>query len=146
MFDRPCYDYYKDEYGMLAIDDEKAEVVRKIFDRYLEGESAVGIRKRLEDSHIKSPKGKDSWSKHTIESIPVNMKYIGDVAIIDSSGSGNLFMYENHHTGIISKEKYDAVQLERASRTNVELTKDGVKRKKTKYSSKKYKKLKKTIP
>ena len=40
-FDRPCYDYYKDEYGMLAIDDEKAEVVRKIFDRYLEGESAA---------------------------------------------------------------------------------------------------------
>ena len=48
--------------------------------------------------------------------------------------------------GIISKEKYDAVQLERASRTNVELTEDGVKRKKTKYSSKKYRKLKKTIP
>jgi DNA invertase Pin-like site-specific DNA recombinase len=58
LYDRPCYGYYKDKNGMLAIDEKTAEVVRNIFDWYLEGASAVGIKKQLESKQIKSPKGK----------------------------------------------------------------------------------------
>ena len=119
LYDRPCYGYY--------------------IDWYLEGASAVGIKKQLESKQIKSPKGKDTWSKHTIESILTNMKYTGDVAIADSGGSGNRYKLGDHHTGIISKEKFEAVQIERAMRSNMERTEEGWKRRSTKYSSKRKK-------
>ena len=74
-----------------------------------------------------------------IESILTNMKYTGDVAIADSGGSGNQYMLGDHHTGIISKEQFEAVQIERAMRSNVEITEEGRKRRNTKYSSKRKK-------
>lgn len=83
------------------------------------------------------PKGKDTWSKKEIESILTRQKYTGDVAIIDSGGSGGEYLNKNHHAGIISKEKFEAVQLEMESRSNIEIGEDGkVRRKSRKYSSK----------
>ena len=140
LFDRPCYGLYKDRHGMLAIDEEKANVVRQIYKWYLEGESVIKIKRRLEASGVKTSTGKDNWSKRTIEKILVNMKYTGDVAIAYSGDLSKKMMYGNHHTGIISKEMYEAVQMEMAARSNVEKTEEGTRRKKTKYSSKKKKK------
>ncbi len=137
LYNRPCYGYCKDKNGMLVIDDEKAEVVRKIFNWYLEGFSIVGIIKKLYTKNIKSPKGKDRWSKHAIETMLVNMKYTGDVAIADSGKPDQRYKIGNHHESIVSKEIFEAVQIEMASRSNVELTENGVRRKNTKYSSKK---------
>jgi hypothetical protein len=48
-------------------------------------------------------------------------------------------MIEKHHYGIISKEMFEAVELEMACRSNVEETEDGVRSKNTKYSSKRRK-------
>ena len=140
LYSRPCYGYYKDRNGMLVIDEEKAQIVRNIFDWYLEGDSVIGIKKRLELHRMLSPKGKETWSKHTIETILSNMKYAGDVAIADSGGSEARYMIGEHHAGIVSKEKFEAVQIERAARCNIEETEDGIRRKKTKYSSKRKKK------
>nr|WP_234989747.1 recombinase family protein [Peptoniphilus asaccharolyticus] len=48
-------------------------------------------------------------------------------------------MNKNHYEGIISKEQFEAVQLEMASRSNVEVLEDGtVCRKNKKYSSKRW--------
>lgn len=47
-------------------------------------------------------------------------------------------MIENHYTGIVSKEKFEMVQLEMAVRSNVEVTEEGVMRKSAKYRSKKH--------
>ena len=137
LYSRPCYGYYKDKNGMLAIDEEKAEIVRSIFEWYLEGASIIGIKRRRESRNIKTPKDKVVWSKHTIETILINMKYTGDVAIVDSGNSERSYMIGDHHTGIISKEKFEAVQLEMAARSNVEVTENGIKRKSTNYSLKK---------
>ncbi|KXB37856.1 hypothetical protein HMPREF3187_00250 [Aerococcus christensenii] len=47
-------------------------------------------------------------------------------------------MNTDHHAGIISKETFEAVELEMAARSNVEVLEDGtVKSKSKKYSSKK---------
>ena len=124
---------------MLAIDEEKAQVVRDIFDWYLEGASIIGIKRKLETRNVLTPKGKAIWSKHSIETILTNMKYTGDVAIADSGNPERRYMIGDHHTGIISKEKFEAVQLEMAARSNMEVTEEGVRRKDTKYSSKKRK-------
>ena len=69
----------------------------------------------------------------------VNRKYTGDVAIAGSDNTGNRYMIEKHHYGIISKEMFEAVELEMACRSNVEETEDGVRSKNTKYSSKRRK-------
>ena len=137
LYNRPCYGYKKDKYGMLIIDDEQAKVVIDIFNWYLEGDSIGGIIERLENKQIKSPKGKNRWSKKGIESTLTRRKYTGDVAIADSGSSDNRYLNENHHAGIISKETFEAVQLEMKSRSNVEVAEDGtVRRKSKKYSSK----------
>lgn len=60
------------------------------------------------------------------------------MAIADSGGSDRQYLYSDHHSGIISKEKFEAVELEMAARSNVEVGEDGtIVRKKKKYSSKK---------
>ena len=122
---------------MLVIDDNQAKVVRNIFNWYLEGYSIGGIIKKLKTNGIKSPKGKDSWSKKRIESTLTRRKYTGDVAIADSGGSENQYLNKDHHDGIISKEQFEAVQFEMAYRSNVEILEDRtVRRKNKKYSSK----------
>ncbi|KGF06502.1 recombinase family protein [Arcanobacterium sp. S3PF19] len=122
---------------MLIIDEEQAKVVRAIFDWYLEGLSVGGIIERLKSKGVKSPKGKDTWSKQAVESTLTRRKYTGDVAIADSGGSDRQYLYSDHHSGIISKEKFEAVELEMASRSNVEVGEDGkMHRKSKKYSSK----------
>ncbi|VDC43638.1 Transposon gamma-delta resolvase [Streptococcus canis] len=140
LYNRSCYGYKKDKHGLLVIDDEQAKVVRSIFNWYLEGYSIGGIIKRLETNDIKSPKGKDRWSKKGIESTLTRMKYTGDVAIADSCGSDNRYLNKDHHEGIISKEQFEAVQLEMELRSNIEIGEDGKPyRKNRKYSSKRVK-------
>ena len=137
LYSRPCFGYKKDRNGMLIIDDEQAEIVRHIYDWYLEGQSIGGIVKRLKERGIKSPTGRDQWSKRGVESVLTREKYTGDVAIIDSGGSGNRYLNRDHHEGIITKEQFKAVQIEMESRSNVEMSEDGTShRKRTKYSSK----------
>lgn len=104
LYSRACYGYKKDKHGMLIIDEEQAKVVRAIFDWYLEGLSVVGIIERLKSKGDNSPKGKDTWSKRSVESTLTMRKYTGDVAIANSEGSENRYLNKNHHEGIISKE------------------------------------------
>ena len=67
----------------------------------------------------------------------IREKYTGDVAIADSGGTENRYLNKNHHEGIISKEQFEAVQLEMELRSNVETGEDGkFRRKSKKYSSK----------
>ena len=54
-----------------------------IFDLYLQGNSIVGIIKELENRGIKTPTGKDTWSKRTIDVMLSNEKYIGVVRLLD---------------------------------------------------------------
>lgn len=137
LYNSPCYGYKKDKHGMLIIDDDHAKIVRNIFNWYLEGYSIGGIIKRLETNDIKSPKGKGRWSKKGIESILTRRKYTGDVAIADSGGSENQYLNKEHHEGIISKEQFEAVQLEMELHSNVEIGEDEkFRRKSRKYSSK----------
>lgn len=59
------------------------------------------------------------------------------MAIADSGGSYNRYLYKQHHEWIISKEQFKAVQLEMELRSNVEIGEDGkARRKSKKYSAK----------
>lgn len=135
---RKCYGYDKDKNGELVINEEQAEVVKLVFDLYLGGKSILGIVKELKDRNIKSPTGKDNWPKHSVEELLKNEKYIGVAAVKIGGKNGYIYRLNNAHPSIISKEKFDAAQEDNLNRSNVEQTKDGPKRKKTKYSSKKH--------
>ncbi len=56
------------------INEEQAEVVRLIFDLYLGGKSILGIVKEIKERSIKSPTGKDSWPKRSVEEMLSNEK------------------------------------------------------------------------
>lgn len=83
LYNRPCYGYKKDKHGMLIIDDEQAKVVRNIFNWYLEGYSIGGIIKKLETNGIKTPKGKDRWSKKGIEFTQLEMASRSNVEVLE---------------------------------------------------------------
>lgn len=137
LYDRKCYGYTNDENGKLIIVDEEAEVVKQIFDWYLEGDSIGVIIKKLKQQGIKTPTGTDDWSKRTIDTMLSNDKFVGNVILMKKSLNSERFLSKKNHPGIISEETFKAVQIEKGRRSNVIVSEDGVKRKKTKYSSKK---------
>lgn len=135
---RKCYGYDKDENGDLIINKEQAEVVKLIFDLYLDGKSILGIVEELKDRNIKSPTGKDDWPKRSVEKMLSNEKYIGVSAVNVGGKEGQIYKLNNSHPSIITKEMFDTVQKDHLNRSNTDQTEDGPKRKKTKYSSKKH--------
>ena len=137
LYDRKCYGYKHDEDGHLVIDEEKAKNVKLIYDLYLRGQSVVGIIKELEKRKILSPKGKIKWCKRTIDVMLSNEKYTGDVELLKSSKSEVHYLASGNNPAIISKEVFEAVQMEKGQRSNVIKDEKGSRRKSEKYSSRK---------
>ena len=137
LYDRKCYGYENDEDGHLIIDEEKAKNVKLIFDLYLSGQSVLDIIKELGRRKILSPTGKAKWCKRTIDVMLSNEKYTGDVKILKSGKSDVHYLASDNNPAIISKEVFEAVQIEKARRSNVVQDDTGRKRKSSKYSSKK---------
>lgn len=137
LYDRKCYGYKHDADGKLVIDEEQAENVRLIFDLYLSGQSILGIIRELEKRKILSPTGKEKWCKRTIDVMLSNEKYTGDVKLLKSGKSDVQYMASENNPAIISKETFEAVQIEKGRRSNVVKEEKGSKRKNEKYSSKK---------
>ena len=125
LYDRKCYGYDHDEDGRLIINEEEAESVRKIFRWYLDGKSILGIMKELEEQGIQSPTGKEKWPKRTIDVLLSNEKYTGNVRLFDSEKRDVQYVSENNHPAIISTETFQAVQMEKMKRSNVNRGKDG---------------------
>ena len=137
LYDRKCYGYKHNEDGHLVIDEETARNVELIYELYLSGQSVVGIIKELERRKIFSPTGKAKWCKRAIDVMLSNEKYTGDVKLLKSGKSEVHYLASGNNPAIISKEVFEAVQMEKVRRSNVVRGENGVKRKSEKYSSKK---------
>lgn len=87
------------------------------------------IKDELEQQGIKCSEDSPEWTISRIRSILQNEKYCGDVLMqktfrqdfinrkaIKNTGQLPMYLIENHHEGIVSREKYDAVQAEMARR------------------------------
>ncbi|MBK5242617.1 recombinase family protein [Clostridium sp.] len=149
LYSRKCFGYKHDENGELIIDEEQAEVVRMIYDLYLNGLSVILIIRELESRNIKSPQGKDTWSKRAIQTILINEKYAGHVLVgktysgdfpnnnqRKNDGEHEQFLMKNAHEPIIEEEKFEQVQEEIKRRSNIEIVNGKVRRKGTHYSVK----------
>ena len=135
LYNRKCYGYYNDENGNLAIDEKEAKNVHMIFNLYLQGKSVLGVVKELERLGIKSPTGKATWPKRTIDVILSNEKYMGNVRLLENGKHSACYLAEDNNPAIISKETFQAVQIEKQHRSNVTKGEEGNQRKSKKYSS-----------
>ncbi|MEF9922932.1 MAG: recombinase family protein [Anaerovoracaceae bacterium] len=112
------------------------------------------IIRELEVKNIKRPQGRDRWSKHSIQTILRNEKYIGNVELGKTytgvfpnnkqrinRGEQEQYLMEDAHKPIIKLEKFEQVQEYLKLRSNVEIVDGIVKRKDTHYSTKKEKRL-----
>ena len=115
--------YTKGPDGELKIVPEEAEIVRTIFELYIQGNGVRKIKKHLESHGIKTVTGKSEWSTSTIDRKLSNEKYIGQVLMQKNftpnyltgkkeKNRGQLEMYlvEDAHEPIIDRETFDRVQ------------------------------------
>lgn len=107
MFGRLPYGY-KIENEMIEIDEEQANVVRKIYDMYLQGLGQTKIAVELNNENIPSPT-KSFWQQTVIRDILTNKGYYG-VCEIDFKKIKKKEVIENFFPSIITKELYDEVQ------------------------------------
>lgn len=96
----------------------------------------MGIIKELEKRKIPSPTGKEKWCKRTIDVMLSNEKYTGDVRLLKTGKSEIHYLATDNNPAIISKKVFEAVQVEKARRSNVMKDENGNQRKNQKYSSK----------
>ena len=115
--------YTKGPDGILHIVPEEAEVVRKIFDLYIQGNGVRKIKRYLEEHGIKIVTGKSEWSISTIDRMLSNEKYIGDVLMQKTytfdfltgkreknTGQLDTYLVENAHEPIIDRETFELVK------------------------------------
>ena len=73
--------YTKDREGNLIIVPEEAELVRRIFRLFLEGNSSYRIKRILEADGVKTVTGKMVWQAAVIDKMLSNEKYMGDALL-----------------------------------------------------------------
>lgn len=111
----------------LAINEEEANVVRMIFDMYVnEDMGMTNICHRLDDMGIKPPRG-ERWSPPALKDMLENVHYIGKVkwnwrktvTIVEDSEIvktrpkskiGEYLIYDGKHEAIISEELFNAAR------------------------------------
>ena len=77
------YGYYISPNGHVAIDQEKANIVRMIYRQYLSGMSLGGIADFLVKRDIPSPKGRERWTQPVLSNLLSDQKYIGYIISFD---------------------------------------------------------------
>ncbi|MFU0828913.1 MAG: Recombinase family protein [Lachnoclostridium sp.] len=121
--------YDRDENGNLVINEEQAEIVKRIYREYLDGRTVDYIARSLEVDEIKNWEGKVNWLPGTIDKILMNEKYKGDALLqknytvdylskkrIKNNGQIKQYYVEGSHEAIIDEDTWECAQLERARR------------------------------
>lgn len=122
----------------LLDNEQQAEVVRNIFEWYLQGMSLGQIKRRLEENQIKTASGKSVWSKSVIQEMLCNEKYMGDCMLqkyftedfltgkkARNTGQRDRYYVHDSHQGIVSKEKFLEVACEMNRRKSMTVDADG---------------------
>lgn len=124
--------YRKSEDGQPEIAPEEAVIVRRIFSRYLLGQSVRQICKELTQDGVKTATGKDQWHDSVIQSMLQNERYMGD-AMLQKTFTADLFTrQQKKNTGelpkyyvheclppIIDRDTFQKVQEEIARRASL---------------------------
>lgn len=130
--------YEKGSDSLPKVVDEEADVVRLIYRLFIDGRTASGICKYLENLEIPTPSGKYKWSQSTVMSILQNEKYKGDALLqkkftVDfltkkqkvNEGEIPQYYVEGSHEAIVDADDWDIVQAEIARRKELGKTYSG---------------------
>lgn len=93
---------YKMIDGKIEIETDKANIVKKIFTDYLNGNSLLSIAKTLMEKDVLTANNKVNWTHCSVGKILENAKYIGD----------------EYYPQIIDKNTFEAVQERRKKISN----------------------------
>ena len=117
--------------GQPEIVPEEAEVIKRIYHRYLDGCTLGQIKRELDADKVPTAQGVDSWSPAIIHNILTNEKYIGDALlqktyitdciskkVKKNQGERAMYYVENNHPAIISREMFDQVRNEMTRRSS----------------------------
>ena len=123
--------YRKGTDGQPEIVPEEAEIIRRIYRRYLAGRSLGQIKQELEQANIPTAQKVERWSSAVIHNILTNEKYMGDALlqktyitdcitkkVKKNMGERPMYYVENNHPAIISRETFDQVQKEMTRRSS----------------------------
>ena len=123
--------YRKGADGEPEIVPEEADIVRRIYQRYLCGCTLGQIKKELEQENIPAAQKVGQWSHAVIRNILTNEKYIGDALlqktyitdcitkkVKKNQGERPMYYVENNHPAIIPRETFDRVQAEMTRRSS----------------------------
>ena len=138
------YDYHPEDKS-ITVNKEEAEIVRYIFNRYIEGAGGSVIGNELENLGYKTKYGNSTWVPTTVLGIIKNEKYKGDILLgktftvdpiskrrLENMGEEDQFYIRNHHEPIISEEVFDKAQeiLNRRSKNRGKIGDGNTKREK----------------
>ena len=123
--------YRKGTDGQPEIIPEEAEIIRRIYRRYLAGCSLGQIKLELEQDNIPTAQKVERWSSAVIHNILTNEKYMGDALlqktyitdcitkkVKKNMGERPMYYVENNHPAIIPRETFDQVQKEMTRRSS----------------------------
>ena len=140
MWLKKLYGYRRTEDGGFVIQNDEAEVIKSIFERYIQGAGIQTIARELNQRQTPSPTGGE-WNIYEIRYILRNEKYIGDLKLqktfvcdhllkkkIENKGEQNAYYVEGNHEGIVTKEQFRQVQrlLSERAKANAKKNRDGV--------------------
>ena len=114
------------------INEDEAELVRAIYDLYIEGNSSTQIAEILTQNKIPTVRGLSKWSSGTIIGILKNEKYCGDALcqktvttdlfthkVVKNDGIEPQYYIEGHHEPIIDRDTWNKAQQIRVERRNM---------------------------
>lgn len=116
------YDYHSED-KTITVNEKEAEIVRYIFNRYIEGAGGSVIGQELENLGYKTKYGSSTWAQSTVIGIIKNEKYKGDLLLgktftvdpiskrrLENMGEEDQFYIREHHEPIISEEVFEKAQ------------------------------------
>ena len=117
--------------GQPEIVPEEAEVIKRIYHRYLDGCTLAKIKRELEKDGVPTAQGVERWSPSIIHNILTNEKYIGDALlqktyvtdcinkkVKKNRGERTMYYVENSHPAIVSRDLFNQVQQEMTRRSS----------------------------
>lgn len=124
------YGYRLDADGNPELDPDQSAVVIEIFNQFLRGASLRMIKEYLEEKGVLNPSGDHRWNIAQIGKILANEKYCGDVLmqktfvqdciskkVVKNTGQLPMYLIQNNHPAIVSREMFQAAQAERTRRS-----------------------------
>lgn len=141
--------YRKGADGQPEIVPEEADIIRSIYQMYIDGNSLDQIKYNLEQKNIATAQGSHKWSKQIIQNILTNERYCGDMLlqktftdnpitkkVKKNRGEMAKYLISNNHPAIIDRDVFKSVQMEIARRGSKRKTADKTITEQGKYSGK----------